>query len=153
GFNIAEVALYVMKGFIDTGVPPLGEQFAARFVFMGINGHLLWSALCGASIGIARQTPSGCLRWFAPVLGYAVAVLGHMLNNSVGLFLLAIVLIAMGYDLSAQTAIPPGAMWFAASVMNLVIQGFAYILLGVLLILSAQWERAIIRTYLADEIE
>jgi protease PrsW len=152
GFNIAEVALYVMKGFIDSGVPPFGEQFAARFVFLGINGHLLWSALCGAGIGIARQTSNGCLRWFAPIGGYIVAVLGHMLNNSIGVFLLGLLLILMGFDLSNGLNVPAGAMWISAAVMNAIVQAFSYLLLAVLLYLSAQWERAIIRTYLADEV-
>jgi protease PrsW len=152
GFNIAEVALYVMKGFIDSGVPPFGEQFAARFVFLGINGHLLWSALCGAGIGIARQTANGCLRLFAPIGGYAVAVLGHMLNNSVGVFMLGLLLILMGFDLSNGLHVPASSMWVAASVMNMIVQAFSYLLLAILLYLSAQWERAIIRTYLADEV-
>jgi RsiW-degrading membrane proteinase PrsW (M82 family) len=152
GFNIAEVALYVMKGFIDTGVAPYGDQFAARFVFLGINGHLLWSALCGAGIGIARQTRNGCLRWLAPVGGYLVAALGHALNNSVGVFVIGLVLLAMGYDLGSDLSVSPGAMWGAAAVMNVFVEGFAYILLFVLLFLSAQWERAVIRTYLADEV-
>jgi RsiW-degrading membrane proteinase PrsW (M82 family) len=154
GFNIAEVALYVMHGFVETGVAPFGEQFAARFVFLGLNGHLLWSALCGAGIGIARQTPNGCLRWFAPVGGYLVAVFGHMLNNSVGVFLLVILLSLMGYDVSSNgLAVGPGSMWVAAAVMNLIVQGMTYLLLLVLLYLSAQWERGVIRTYLADEVE
>jgi RsiW-degrading membrane proteinase PrsW (M82 family) len=152
GFNIAEVALYVMKGFIDTGVPPFGEQFAVRFVFLGINGHLLWAALCGAGIGIARQTANGCLRWFAPVGGYAVAVLGHMLNNSVGVFVLAILLVIMGYDISEGISVPWQAMWLAAAIMNVIVQGLSYLLLAALLYMSAQWERAIIRTFLADEV-
>lgn len=153
GFNIAEVALYVMKGFVETGIAPYGEQFAARFVFLGINGHLLWSALCGAGIGLARQTANGCLKLLAPVGGYCLAVLGHALNNSIGVFVLALILVLMGYDLEAGfAAIPVGATWFAAAVMNIIVQAFSYIILAILLFLSAQWERAIIRAHLADEV-
>jgi RsiW-degrading membrane proteinase PrsW (M82 family) len=152
GFNIAEVALYVMKGYIDSGVAPFGEQFAARFVFLGFNGHLLWAALCGAGVGLARQTRNGCLRWAAPVAGYLVAVLGHALNNSVGVFMIGLALIAMGYDLAANPAVPAFAMWVAAVIMNVLVAGFAYLLLLTFLFLSAQWERAVIRTYLSDEV-
>lgn len=153
GFNIAEVALYVMHGYVDSGVAPFGEQFAARFVFLGLNGHLLWSALCGAGIGIARQTTNGCLRWFAPIGGYFVAVFGHMMNNSVGVFLLVIILSLMGYDISNNgLAVGAGSMWVAAAVMNVIVQGIAYLLLLVLLYLSAQWERGVIRIYLSDEV-
>jgi protease PrsW len=152
GFNIAEIALYVMKGYLDTGIPPFGEQFAVRFVFLGLNGHLVWSALCGAGIGIARQTANGCLRWFAPIGGYAFAVFGHMLHNSVGVFFLALLLYVMNFDLSSSTAIPVSAMWGATAAMNVVVQGFSYLILSILLYLSAQWERAIIRIHLADEV-
>ena len=150
GFNIAEVALYVMKGYIDTGIAPFGEQFAARFVFLGFNGHMLWSALCGAGIGIARQTANRALRWFAPIGGYLLAAFSHALWNSVGVFLIALILVGMGHELGKE-AIPPFSMWVASSVTNLVVEGFAYLVLVFLLYLSAQWERAIIRTYLADE--
>lgn len=151
GFNIAEVALYVMKGYVETGVAPFGEQFAARFVFLGFNGHLIWSAICGAGVGIARQTSSRALRWLAAPAGYMLAVFGHALWNSVGVFMIALILMSMGHELG-QGAIPPLSMWVASSITNLVVEGFAYLLLGILLYLSAQWERAIIRSYLADEV-
>ena len=76
-----------------------------------------------------------------------------MLNNSVGVFFLALLLYLQNFDLSAQADIPASAMWFSAALMNIIIQGIAYALLAILLYLSAQWERAIIRLYLADEIE
>ncbi len=151
GFNIAEVALYVMKGYIEGGVAPYGEQFAARFVFLGFNGHMLWSALCGAGIGIARQTANAGLRWLAPIGGYFLAVFSHALWNSVGVYMVALLLISMGHELGEE-AIPSLSMWFSSSVANLVVESFAYLVLIILLYLSAQWERAIIRRYLADEL-
>ncbi len=150
GFNIAETALYVMQGYLANGVIPLGEQFATRFVFLGLNTHLLWSALCGAGVGLARQTPRRWVRWLAPLAGYLLATLAHALNNSVGIFSLAFFLILMGYDLAASVPVP--AMWVAAALMNLLVQGFPYLVLLILLGLSAQWERGVLKTYLADEV-
>jgi protease PrsW len=153
GFNVAEYALYVMQGYLETGRAPFAEQFAGRFVFLGLNGHMLWTALCGAGVGLARQTSSGCLRLGAPVGGYLVATLAHALNNSIGIFALALFLTLFGYDIEGGfESIPAPALWLAAALMNLLIQGFPYILLAVLLWLSARWERDVIRTYLADEV-
>jgi len=153
GFNIAEYALYVMQGYAATGAAPYAEQFAGRFVFLGLNGHMLWSAICGAGIGFARQSRDGCLRLGAPVAGYVAATFGHALNNSVGVFMLAIFLVAMGYDLeNGMSAVPAGATWVAAAGMNVLVQGIAYLVLLALLVLSSRWERDVIRTYLADEI-
>lgn len=153
GFNIAEYALYVMQGYAETGVAPFAQQFAGRFVFLGLNGHMLWSALCGAGIGFARQSREGCTRLGAPVAGYLTATFGHALNNSVGVFLIGVFIVMMGYDVeSGLESIPPLALWGAAAGMNIVVQGALYIALLVLLSLSSRWERDVIRTYLADEV-
>ncbi|MFO7169069.1 MAG: PrsW family intramembrane metalloprotease [Chloroflexota bacterium] len=153
GFNVAEYALYVMQGYLESGRAPFGEQFAGRFVFLGFNGHMLWSALCGAGVGLARQTRSGCLRIGAPVGGYTVATLAHALNNSLGIFALAFLLTLFGYDIEAGLeTIPVGGLWAAAALMNVLVQGFPYILLFTMLWLSSRWERDVIRTYLADEV-
>ena len=39
-----------------------------------------------------------------------------------------------------------------AALMNVLVQGFPYILLFTMLWLSSRWERDVIRTYLADEV-
>jgi protease PrsW len=153
GFNIAEYALYVMQGYLADGVAPYAEQFAGRFVFLGFNGHMLWTALTGAGVGLARQTRSGCLRLGAPVGGYTLATLAHALNNSLGIFALAFFLYLLGYDIENGLAgVPASGLWLAAAAQNLLVQGFPYILLFVLLWLSARWERDVIRAYLADEV-
>lgn len=153
GFNIAEYALYVMQGYAESGVAPFVEQFAGRFVFLGFNGHMLWSAICGAGVGFARQSTDGCATLGAPVAGYAAATLGHALNNSVGIFLLGVIVVVMGYDVEiGLMGIPPFALWTAAAIMNVIVQGVFYIVLLVLLALTSRWERDVIRTYLADEV-
>lgn len=154
GFNIAEYALYVMQGYAESGVAPFAEQFAGRFVFLGFNGHMLWSAICGAGVGFARQsTGGGCTPLGAPVAGYLAATFGHALNNSVGVFLLAVILVVMGYDVEGGLmSISPFALWTAAAIMNVLVQGVFYVALLVLLALTSRWEREVIRTYLADEV-
>ncbi|GIW00810.1 PrsW family intramembrane metalloprotease [Roseiflexus sp.] len=154
GFNIAEYALYVMQGYAESGVAPFAEQFAGRFVFLGFNGHMLWSAICGTGVGFARQSAGGgCTTLGAPVAGYLAATFGHALNNSVGVFLLAVILVVMGYDVEGGLmSISPFALWTAAAIMNVLVQGVFYVALLVLLALTSRWEREVIRTYLADEV-
>jgi RsiW-degrading membrane proteinase PrsW (M82 family) len=152
GFNIAETALYVMKGYLETGDAPLGVQLAVRFVFLGLNGHLIFSALFGAGLGIARQTPRRWLRVVAPLVGYALAVFAHALANSLGVIVFSLLLSASGAETAGDFAeIPLSIVWTAAAISDLVAGGWAYIVLGILLGLSARWERAVIRLYLADE--
>lgn len=153
GFNIAEVALYVMNGYLETGVAPIAEQFATRFVFLGLNGHLLWSALVGAGLGLARQADRTWVRYTAPVGAYFLGMTGHALNNSVGIFALALFLVVMGYDVAADVSVPAPALWVAAALTNLFIQSFTYLTFIVLLIMSARWERNVLRTYLRDEVD
>lgn len=153
GFNIAETALYVMQGYVETGVAPLGPQLAARFVFLGLNGHLVFSALFGAGIGLARQTARRWLRVVAPLTGYFLAMLAHALANSVGVIVFSLALTGLGVDTAGDfAALPAPAVWAASAIADLLVDGWAYVILLVLLVLSARWQRAVIRLYLADEV-
>jgi RsiW-degrading membrane proteinase PrsW (M82 family) len=153
GFNIAETALYVMKGYVETGEAPLGIQLAVRFVFLGFNGHLVFSALVGAGLGLARQTRRRWLRIVAPVTGYALAVIAHGLSNSLGVIVFSMLLAGMGVDVESDfSSLPVEAVWLASAISTLLVEGWAYALLLALLGLSARWERAVIRLYLADEV-
>jgi RsiW-degrading membrane proteinase PrsW (M82 family) len=154
GFNIAETALYVMQGFLESGSAPLGQQLAVRFVFFGLNGHLIFSALFGAGLGLARQTARRWVRLAAPIVGYLLAVFAHALNNSLGVALFTVFLSVMGFsDVSDFSTVPVGAVWVAAVLSEILTDGWVYIALGILLGLSARWERAVIRSYLADEVD
>jgi RsiW-degrading membrane proteinase PrsW (M82 family) len=153
GFNIAEVALYVMKGYLESGTPPLAGQFAVRFVFLGLNGHLIYSALVGAGLGLARQTARRWLRVVAPLVGYLLATLAHALSNSLGILILAATAIALnGGRPDDLMQVAPGDLWFATAVSEVLVEGPFFIILLILLGLSARWERDVIRLYLADEV-
>ncbi|MCC6626069.1 MAG: PrsW family intramembrane metalloprotease, partial [Chloroflexi bacterium] len=153
GFNIAETALYVMHGYVETGAAPLGQQLAVRFVFLGLNGHLIFSALFGAGLGLARQTSRRWLRLVSPLVGYGLAVLAHALSNSLGVLLFTAIVSGLGFGSADDFAdVPVASAWFAAVIADLISAGWVYIVLGILLGLSARWERAIIRLFLADEV-
>lgn len=153
GFNIAETALYVMQGYSESGLAPLGVQLAARFVLLGFNGHLIFSALCGAGLGLARQTPRRWLQLLAAPVGYGLATVAHALANSVGLIAFSAFLTGLGAIPSQELhLLPVGIVWLAALLSDLLVDGWAYLLVLILVALSARWERAVIRLFLADEV-
>lgn len=152
GFNIAETALYVMQGYLEHGTAPLAPQVAVRFVLLGLNGHLIFSALVGAGLGLARQTPRRWLRIVAPLTGYLLAVLAHALANSAGVAVFAALLPTSTDEITDFASLPLGSVWLAAAISDLLVEGWVYVVLLILLLLSARWERAVIRRYLGDEI-
>lgn len=81
GFAMTENILYFGAAYLEGGLGDLGELFLARAVIFGF-GHALYSATLGAAIGWAReQHGRGPWRFIVPVLGWALAVIQHMLWN------------------------------------------------------------------------
>jgi hypothetical protein len=64
----------------------------------------------------------------------------------------AALLEAQGVAAADLARLPLTAVWLAAVLSDLLIDGWAYLVLLVLLALSARWERAVIRLMLADEV-
>lgn len=87
GFNWFESALYVQQNFAQFGAAPYGFQLGARYAWLGMAGHAMFSGLFGASLGLARATSRRWLRWLAPPVGFLLAVLAHAWNNSLPLFI------------------------------------------------------------------
>lgn len=81
GFAMTENILYFGAAYLEGGLGDLGELFLARSVIFGF-GHALYTATLGAAIGWAReQHARGLWRFIVPVLGWAAAVLQHILWN------------------------------------------------------------------------
>lgn len=150
GFNVGETALYVVSGYFETGVAPYDVQLIIRFVFLGLNGHVLFSALAGAGIGLARQHVRGAIRVVGPVVLLGLAMLAHMVNNLATVLVLGLVLYLAGagvvYDPSSAE------LWTATAVAVIATQFPFYLLAGVLIVRSGDWERRVIRENLAEEV-
>ena len=86
GFTWFEAALYVVNFYEKFGVAAFGLQLGARYALFGLGGHALFTALFGASLGLAFQTRRKWLRVLAPIVGLTLAILAHMLNNALPLF-------------------------------------------------------------------
>ena len=81
GFNWFEAPIYVAQGYAETGVAPWGMQLGWRFALFGLGGHALFTALFGASLGLALQTRRRWLRMLAPIGGLVLAIAAHAVNN------------------------------------------------------------------------
>lgn len=64
-----------------TGLFNLLLVFAARILMSGF-AHPLFTAAAGVGLGIAARTTSTAVRWLAPILGLAVAMLLHAAWNT-----------------------------------------------------------------------
>lgn len=155
GFNLLESALYVIYDMVETGQLAFGPQLAIRFVFLGLDGHAVYSGLLGAALGWARQERG---RWRLPAalaIGLAAAIGAHMLHNSLGVLLLPGLAQAFGGTLDPSDglvqAVTP-VWWLAAAVTALAVNGPAYLLLAIALWRSGLQERRLLRTMLAQEL-
>ncbi len=153
GFNLLEAPFYIMTGYLESGVAPYAHQIAGRFVFLGVNGHLLFSALFGAGLGLARQLHRRGVKVLVALAGLVAAIVSHMVNNSILSWTLPLVVALLGGDLTGElTDVPLGIWWSAAALANLIFQPVAYLLLIAALLASASWERRVIREQLAGEV-
>src|SRR4029077_19346633 len=74
GFTWFEAALYVANVYAKFGVAAYGLQLGARYALFGLGGHAMFTALFGASLGLALQTRRKWLRILAPIAGLALAI-------------------------------------------------------------------------------
>ncbi len=70
GFNWFESALYVQQNFVQFGDAPYGFQLGARYAWLGLAGHAMFSGIFGAALGLARATHSRLVRYCAPLVGF-----------------------------------------------------------------------------------
>jgi RsiW-degrading membrane proteinase PrsW (M82 family) len=155
GFNWFESALYVQQNFVQFGTAPYGLQIGTRFAWLGLAGHALFSGMFGAALGLARATPKMWLRILAPVVGFALAILGHAWNNSLPLFF-ALAAAKAGEAAPTEVLAPPTlGIWEAmvsASITNLVVFLPFALLLAAIIYRSGKSERRVILEELRDEI-
>ena len=153
GFNWVESALYVAQGFEQFGEAPWGLQLGARYALFGLGGHVLFTGLFGAFLGLARQMRSRW-RWLVPVAGLAVAMAAHAVNNVLPL-VGTLIQGAAGKPPPQTIEAPPAvgfvAAFLSASLMNLVVFLPFVLLVAWMLLKSGRWEREAIRAELAAE--
>jgi RsiW-degrading membrane proteinase PrsW (M82 family) len=154
GFTWFEAALYVAKMYGTFGVPAFGLQLGVRYALLGLGGHAMFTAIFGASLGLALQTRRNWLRILAPIVGLFLAMVAHMLNNALPLFA-TLAKINAGQLPSESEQIPDVGFlqaFVTGSLMQLTLF-IPFLLMMVFAIWrSGVWERRVIREELADEI-
>jgi hypothetical protein len=135
-------------------VAPYGVHLGLRYALFGLGGHALFTAIFGAGLGLAMQTPRIWLRILAPVAGLVVAIASHMLNNALPLFA-ALAAAAAGQppppeeDLSQYGFIDA---FLGATIMELTMFFPLVAMLLLAIWRSGAWERRVIREELSDEV-
>jgi protease PrsW len=145
GFNWLEAALYVATGFARDGIAPFADQLTTRFILLGFNGHLLFSAMVGLGLGISRQTRNPSWKVIAPLLGIIAAIVAHALWNSVGAFTVGIGAEVIGSD---SAAVDVMLSLFATGITAWPFFLAAFIALR----RNDRWEHRVMIEQLADEI-
>lgn len=158
GFNLIETPFAVMRAYAETGVAPWAPQLIGRFVFLGVDGHALYTALLGAGIGYALQR-GGIRGMLGLVGGTAASIAAHIVHNALIGLLLAVFFVMVGHDPGAVTdasaflaSIPAPTYWLGVALATIVTLWWAYLLLGILLVRGARYEQRVIRHELEDEL-
>lgn len=154
GFTWFEAALYVVKMYAKFGVPAFGLQLGVRYALFGLGGHAMFTAIFGASLGLALETRRKWLRILAPILGLLLAMMAHMMNNALPLFA-TLAKINTGTLPSESEQIPDVGFlqaFITGSLMQLTIFVPFLLIMALAIWRSGIWERRVIREELADEI-
>jgi RsiW-degrading membrane proteinase PrsW (M82 family) len=155
GFNWYEAALYVVQTYDEHGRAAFGLQLGARYALFGLGGHALYTAIFGAFLGFVMQTRYALLRVAAPLLGLVLAILAHMINNTLPL-MATLVRVAAGEPLPENPESPAGMGFLAAFAeatwLDIVVYWPLLLLMALAVWRSGAWERRVIREQLADEV-
>jgi protease PrsW len=142
GFNFLETGSYMMMGFQEGGVGGLLVQLGYRQVLGLFLGHITYTALIGAGIGVARQQR---IRWKKVVTfasGFVVAIAAHFL-----------------WDLVAMTGLAPSSddpvldYLVLTPILYLVLDGPFALMVIALLVLGLREEHSALEVELQAEVE
>lgn len=152
GFAIAETAYFMADGFLRTGTLAFGQQLAARFYFLGLNGHTLFGALMGAGFGLARQTRARWMKIVGPLSFILLALAAHLVQNTLTVGVAGMMSSLLGLINTPLSQMPSVTLWFCMAVGALFTLGLFYAAALELLQESGRWEKAVIRSELAEEV-
>lgn len=152
GYNAGQYTIFLLQEYAATGTPPYLALGALQFVFLGVNGHFIYSALLGAGFGFVRQTHNPRLKWLAPLIGIGLAIYANIMANSFGTKVINDLVRALTGERLLFGSTPPLIVWLAAAAGTLVSNFWAYILLGLGIYRSEQWEIETIRKELFEEV-
>lgn len=153
GFTWFETALYITKLYAKFGEPAFSLQLGLRYALFGLGGHAMFTAIFGASLGLALQTRRTWLKILAPIVGLLLAIAAHMLNNILPLYA-ALTRVSAGKPPPDASKLPDISFLQAfvmGSAMQLTLFVPFLLLMALAIWRSGIWERRVIREELKDE--
>jgi RsiW-degrading membrane proteinase PrsW (M82 family) len=153
GFTWFETALYVTKLYAQFGEPAFGLQLGLRYALFGLGGHAMFTAIFGASLGLALQTRRTWLKILAPIVGLLLSILAHLINNVLPLYA-ALTRVSAGKPPPDPSKLPDIGFvqaFLMGSAMQLTLFVPFLVLMAVAVWRSGVWERRVIREELAGE--
>ena len=155
GFTWFEAPIYVAQGYAETGVAPWGMQLGWRYALFGFGGHALFTALFGASLGLALQTRRRWLR-LARAARRAGACNARACAQQRTAALLRDRRRGRRRAAAAGGLDAPGLGFFQASLVGSAVELTVFLpfvaILAAALWRSGVWERRVIREELAPEV-
>jgi len=154
GFNWFEAAGYVAEGYAAYGVAAYGLQLGSRYALFGLGGHVMFTGIFGALLGLAIQTRRRWLRILAPITGLVLAIAAHMLNNALPLLAWLAGAAAGKPPLGHE---PPPDIGFLEAFVNESLTELTtfvpfFLIMAIALWRSGVWERRVIREELVGEV-
>jgi len=81
GFAATENAWYIHQlGYLEYGWQGLIKMTVIRVILVGWQ-HPFYTAFIGLGLAFSRRTKEPILRWIAPLIGWTIAVIFHLLHN------------------------------------------------------------------------
>ncbi len=159
GFNLLDSAFLVADTYARSGAYPWVQFFAIDHSLLGMGGHALYTGLFGMGLGLARQTTRAWLRFAAPVTGWLLGLVAHMVGSLMGLLTVFLVslIVGRGVDVSQglETLDPAASSFWIATLATTYISifwSFPFLAIAVVLLWqSGVWERQVIREELDGE--
>lgn len=142
GFNFLETGGYMMMGFQEGGVAGLLLQLGYRQVLGLFLGHVTYTALIGAGIGVARQQRVPWKKAVTFASGFVVAIAAHFL-----------------WDLVAMTGLAPSSdnpvvdTLVVTPLLYLAIDGPFALMVLVLLVRGLREEHSALEVELQAEVQ
>jgi hypothetical protein len=82
GFNVIEIALYIVTTLKDHTLMEALWVHSTRFAIFGFGSHVIWSAFAGLGIGIAMQSQkTGWRKWIWAVICYIMVAVAHSMYD------------------------------------------------------------------------
>ena len=130
GFAATENVYYIYTmGYMETGWQGLWELIFIRVIVVAWQ-HPFYTAFIGIGLAVARLSPNGLVRFFAPILGWCAAVFTHAFHNTMA---------SMG----------SGLLCFAGTFLDWT----GWVMMFLFILWNINRERNLVRKYLKDEVD